>query len=100
MIDFEDGSLALAKRQLAALDLRAKVVLHNIANQNTPGYKRYDVSFEERMREASQSADARRDVEPVVLRDESGAPGINNVSIMRIGSPSSVSPASAPMVSG
>jgi flagellar basal-body rod protein FlgB len=82
MIDFDDGPLALATRQLAALDLRAKVVLHNIANQNTPGYKRYYVSFEERLREAHRTADAKHEIEPQVLRDESGPPGINNVSVI------------------
>lgn len=45
----------LLVRMLAASELRAKVISSNIANQNTPGYKRRVVSFEEKLRQALES---------------------------------------------
>ena len=72
---------AFTHRVLDALSLRSKVVMHNIANQNTPGYKRYHVSFEEQLREAARSGKPAGTVYPRVLRDESGGPGENNVSV-------------------
>lgn len=82
MIDFEDPTLAAAQRELRALDLRAKVAMHNIANQNTPGFKRYYVSFEERLREAHRAGGDAAAIEPEVLRDDRGPEGLNNVSLL------------------
>ena len=45
MIDF-DRDTAFTQRLLDALDARAKASLHNIANQNVPGFKRQEVRFE------------------------------------------------------
>jgi len=81
MTDFQ-GDLDVTHRVLDAAALRTKVILHNIANQNTPGFKRYTVSFEDRMREASAAGRDASDVRPVVERDESGPPGQNNVSVV------------------
>lgn len=81
MIDFDKG-LSVSTRVLDALAVRAKVILHNIANQNTPGYKRYTVSFEERLRAAHEAQQDETEVYPVVSRDTSGPPGRNNVSPM------------------
>src|SRR5262245_47999666 len=81
MVDFEDPTLAAAQRELRALDLRAKVAMHNIANQNTPGFKRYYVSFEERLREAHRTGGT-EEIEPEVLRDERGPKGLNNVALL------------------
>ncbi len=72
---------AFAHRVLDALSLRSKVAMHNIANQNTPGYKRYYVSFEEQLRAASQQGKDIGAVHPEVLRDNSGRAGVNNVSV-------------------
>ncbi len=72
---------AFAHRVLDALSLRSKVAMHNIANQNTPGYKRYYVSFEEQLRAASEQGKGIDTVRPEVLRDDSGRPGVNNVSV-------------------
>jgi len=82
MIDFDGGTLGSLKRDMEALDLRAKVAMHNIANQNTPGFKRYYVSFEELLRAAFHSGSDAQAVQPQVLRDTSGAPGMNNVSLI------------------
>ena len=81
MIDFR-GDLGVTQRVLDAVAVRTKVILHNIANQNTPGYKRYMVTFEDRMREAHAAGKDVADVHPVVERDESGPAGENNVSVI------------------
>lgn len=81
MIDHERG-LGVTLRVLEATTARTKVILHNIANQNTPGYKRYEVQFESLLRKAHAAGRDTSDVRPVVTRDESGAPGQNNVSVV------------------
>ncbi len=80
MIEFDQGSLGRTQQLLDALALRAKVAMHNIANQNTPGFKRYEVSFEAELGQALASGGDGQDVRPTVTRDESGQPGVNNVS--------------------
>ena len=79
MIDF-DHDIAKSKHVIDALVTRAKVVMHNVANANTPGYKAYRVRFEESLREASERSGGVRDVTHEVYRDESGQSGANNVS--------------------
>lgn len=81
MIDF-DRDTALMQKLLAALDARAKTVMHNIANQNTVGFKRYEVRFEDLLKERLAEGGSAADVEPVVVRDESGEPGQNNVTLV------------------
>ena len=74
----------LLARLLAASELRAKVISSNIANANTPGYKRQIVEFEDLLREALLDGSDRADrVEPEVLFDEltPGRPDGNNVSL-------------------
>ena len=39
----------LFDRLLTAAALRSRVIAANVANQNTPDYRRRDVSFEERL---------------------------------------------------
>ena len=73
--------IAFTHRVLDALSLRSKVAMHNIANQNTPGYKRYYVSFEEQLKEAKLAGKEVGKVHPQVTRDTSGRVGENNVSI-------------------
>lgn len=72
--------LGVTQSVLDALAVRSKVALHNLANQNTPGFKRYGVRFEEFLRAAHASGEDAGSVQPVVFRDESGRPGVNNVS--------------------
>jgi len=81
MIDF-DRDTALTTKMLDALDMRVRASMHNIANQNTPGFKRYVVRFEELLRERLADGGGVQDVEPVVERDTSGDPGQNTVSIV------------------
>jgi flagellar basal-body rod protein FlgB len=81
MIDF-DRDTAFAEKVLDAMAVRAKVAMHNVANQNVPGFKRYQVRFEDLLREAGEDAEALEGVQPEVTRDESGGQGQNNVSLM------------------
>ncbi|HEX5054030.1 MAG TPA: hypothetical protein VFZ65_19785 [Planctomycetota bacterium] len=81
MIDF-DRETAFTQRMLEVIDKRTKAAIHNIANQNVPGFKRYEVRFEDLLREAEANGGDVGDVEPVVQRDLSGPPGQNNVVLM------------------
>lgn len=81
MIDF-DRDTALTARMLDALDVRAKAVLQNIANQNVPGFKRYVVRFEDVLKQRLDDGGDVAGVAPVVERDTSGPPGQNNVSLV------------------
>ncbi len=48
---FETRALSLLERSLDAAALRQKVIANNIANVDTPNYKRSDVRFEELLRQ-------------------------------------------------
>jgi len=82
MIDF-DRDTALTGKMLAALNLRAEAAQRNIANQNTPGYKRQEVVFEELLRDALAKGEDTNRVNARVVRDDSGEPGQNNVDLVK-----------------
>ncbi|WP_129409808.1 flagellar basal body rod protein FlgB [Marinitoga lauensis] len=48
----KDLTINIIPKALDAVETRQKIYSHNIANYNTPGYKRKDVSFEEELRKA------------------------------------------------
>jgi flagellar basal body rod protein FlgB len=77
-----DGDTAFTHRTLDALEVRTKAAIHNIANQSVAGFKRYTVRFEDRLHDAIEQGRDPGSVEAVVVRDESGAPGENNVVLM------------------
>jgi len=81
MIDF-DKDTAFTTRVIDALTARGKASLHNIANQNTKGFKRYEVRFEEFLTKADKSGEKLGEVKHEVVRDTSGAEGLNNVVLM------------------
>jgi flagellar basal-body rod protein FlgB len=81
MIDF-DRDTAFTQRLLDALDARAKASLHNIANQNVPGFKRQEVRFEEQLKKQMEQGSPLGDVKIEVNRDDSGPKGVNNVSLV------------------
>ena len=82
MIDF-DRDTAFAHKVLDVLAVRAKAALHNIANQNTPGFKRYEVEFEDALRAADRAGSQHLDaVDYEIVRDASGSPGRNNVELL------------------
>ena len=49
---FKKTNLPVINRAMDAAMLRANVISNNIANVNTPGYRRVEVKFEEQLREA------------------------------------------------
>ena len=49
---FNQTSMPVIKSTLDAAMLRSRTVANNIANINTPGYRRVEVSFEKELREA------------------------------------------------
>jgi len=49
---FENENLILLKRYLDVASLRQRIIAHNIANINTPGFKRYGVRFEDMLQNA------------------------------------------------
>jgi len=51
---------SVLQRALAAQTLRLQAAAHNMANANTPGFKRLTVSFESALREELGAADPRR----------------------------------------
>lgn len=81
MIDF-DRDISFQQRMLDVLDARTKAGLHNVANQNVAGFKRYVVRFEDLLKQAETDGMPTDKVEPVTERDNSGAPGQNNVVLM------------------
>ncbi len=74
-----DSEIAGARRVLDTTTLRANVVMHNLANANTPGFKRYEVRFEDELREAVARGEDVGSVHARVFRDDSGDPKENNV---------------------
>jgi flagellar basal-body rod protein FlgB len=83
MIDFR-GDLGVTQRVLDAVAVRTKVILHNIANQNTPGYTRSEVKFEDHLREAVRKGpSAVQSVKPEVALDtvSPSRPDGNNVTL-------------------
>jgi flagellar basal-body rod protein FlgB len=49
---FNRSSIPLLTKSLDAGMLRSKAIANNIANVNTPGYKRVEVTFEDELRKA------------------------------------------------
>jgi flagellar basal-body rod protein FlgB len=54
---FSDKTMELLQKALNVASLRQDVLAHNIANVNTPGFKRSFVSFEESLQQALSSKD-------------------------------------------
>lgn len=49
---FAGGHLGLLEKSLGAASLRQRVMANNIANVNTPGFKKSDVVFEDALQQA------------------------------------------------
>ncbi|MBM4062475.1 MAG: hypothetical protein FJ265_15470 [Planctomycetes bacterium] len=81
MVDL-DGDTAFTQRMLDVLSMRTRAAMHNIANQNVPGFKRCQVRFEDLLRAAKQRGEDEGAVAPRLVRDTSGAPGQNNVVLL------------------
>ena len=81
MIDF-GNDMALTQKMLGALEARVHAAFQNIANQNTPGYKRRIVHFEDLLREKLERGASVDDVTWQETRDTSGPPEQNTVSLV------------------
>jgi flagellar basal-body rod protein FlgB len=73
----------LLERLMSAAALRHKVLANNVSNQNTPGYKRQYVQFEDLLRQTLESGGDLARVEPRVVTDEAtpARPDGNNVNL-------------------
>ncbi len=78
-----DLTARLLERTLDASSLRQRVLSHNIANVNTPGFKRARVEFEERLAQAVSANQDLDGVQPAVVEETHsiGRPDGNNVDI-------------------
>ncbi|MCL6451716.1 MAG: flagellar basal body rod protein FlgB [Acetobacteraceae bacterium] len=85
----EDATLYALERGLEAASLRHRALAHNVANADTPGYKRQDVTFASRLARllgtggAGGRGASGRELEPRVVVDSSttGRADGNNVEV-------------------
>ena len=80
---FGASSVDLLGKALAGSSLRHRVIGNNIANVNTPGFKRSEVSFEDELSAAAQgeagTGIARTNEKHLPAVAKTGAPSIRNV---------------------
>jgi flagellar basal-body rod protein FlgB len=82
-MDLGGTQTELLFRLMEATTLRAKVIAGNVANQNTPGFTRKEVRFEDHLKAAAARGERLSGIEPEVIEDratEARADG-NNVSL-------------------
>ena len=81
MIDalFNQPAYMAAKKALDAVALRQEAIANNIANLETPGYKRIDLapSFQKDLERACSAGDSQQiaDLKPTLATDTSAVPG-------------------------
>lgn len=84
-MDIGNTKIELLARLMNTSALRGRVIAGNIANQNTPGFKRREVQFESELRAALQAGNERQAarVQPEVTTDEvtPAKPDGNNVNM-------------------
>lgn len=68
-MDVSSSRTDLLARVLDAAALRHRVIANNIANVNTPGFKRLDVSFEDELAKVLAGGGDVRGVKPTVAED-------------------------------
>ena len=56
-MDFSNKGIVLLSKLLDLTSTSNKVLANNIANANTPGFKKYDVSFQRELTKAVESKD-------------------------------------------
>ncbi len=56
-MDFSNKGIVLLSKLLDLTSTKNKVLANNIANANTPGFKKYDVSFQKELVKAVESKD-------------------------------------------
>lgn len=78
-----DLTVRALERALSAASLRQQVIANNIANLNTPGFKRSRVEFESLLAEALAKGEDPSQVRPKVVQETNsiGRPDGNNVAL-------------------
>lgn len=79
---FDSAPINLLEKALAGSSLRHKVISNNIANINTPGYKRKEVSFEDELATAAEAGEHRQGMtrtHPGHLLPVTGKPEMNRI---------------------
>lgn len=78
-----DQTFQVLNKALTAASLRQQIIAHNIANINTPNYKRAYVSFEESLKKALDSGRGVAQVQPQIKKDNRTAARLdgNNVNL-------------------
>ena len=78
---FDTRSLGMMRSSLEGLSVQQQVILHNLANVETPGYKAKYVSFEDTLKGTEAGLKGRYDLKAHVLTDEATEirPDGNNV---------------------
>lgn len=83
----EDVNLVVLQKMLDTATLRHKAIAHNLANVETPGYRRYVVSFKEQLAAAVSAGDPARlkALRPELTVSEEGVDPMtqNNVELER-----------------
>lgn len=84
-MDFTDKNVVLLSKLLDLTSTKNKVVANNIANANTPGYKKFEVLFEKELKKAVESKDVNKInkiKEQIILsKDKSTRKDGNNVDL-------------------
>ncbi len=83
ILSSQSGQLA---RLMDAAELRHSVISHNLANVNTPGYRRLEVVFEDALEEAGGEPGSGEPTARPIVQEEQGLPvraDGNNVDIDR-----------------
>ncbi len=73
---FRDETASGILKGMDAANLRQQVTANNLANLNTPGFQRSDVSFEKQLREARENIDS-----PLARTDERHFPRVSQQEI-------------------
>lgn len=68
-MDLQIGREDLLLRLLSASTLRAEVLANNISNQDTPGFRREVVSFEDLLRDRLADGRGTGDIAPSIVQD-------------------------------
>ena len=76
-------SADLLLRLMNATTMRSRVIASNIANQNTPGFQRQLVNFEQKLESALANGQSLKDVQPEIVGDfeSPSRPDGNNVNL-------------------
>jgi flagellar basal-body rod protein FlgB len=82
-VDAGSANVDLLMRLMSASTQRARVIASNVANENTPGYRRQVLRFEDLLREELASGGDAARVEPALVEDSvtPARPDGNNVNL-------------------